>query len=117
MKGSRVFLLLALRGLTILTLSSITPSSQAADDVDRSRVAAGSAVLENVVKASAGANAVSVPCPFAASLLDVYGYEWNLMDFAPLARALAYGKPCVTLPAEAFLIKHVRDSDDGPRGR
>jgi hypothetical protein len=60
------------------------------------------------------ANAVSIPYPFAASVLDIHGYEWNLMDFAPLARALAYHKPVVTLPVkeehyqEAFLRKHVR---------
>jgi hypothetical protein len=60
------------------------------------------------------ANTCSFPYPFAASDLDIHGYEWNLMDLAPLARALAYHKPVVSLPVkeehyqEAFLRKHVR---------
>ncbi len=60
------------------------------------------------------ANAVSIPYPFAASLLDIHGYEVNLMDLAPLARALAHHKPVVSLPVkpehyeEPFLRKHVR---------
>lgn len=60
------------------------------------------------------ANGTSIPYPFAASVLDIHGYEWNLMSFAPLARSLAYRKPVVTLPVkeehyqEAFLRQHVR---------
>lgn len=60
------------------------------------------------------ANAVFATYPFAASVVDIPGYEWNVMDVAPLVRALAYRKPVVSLPVkeehyqEAFIRKHVR---------
>ena len=59
-------------------------------------------------------NLVTFPYPFAASVLDIHGYELKIADSAPIARALAYHKPVVTVPAsegsyeEAFLKKHVR---------
>ena len=60
------------------------------------------------------ANMGVLPFPFAANLLDMHGYEWNIERVAPAARTLAYRKPVVTLPVkpdhytEPWIRKHVR---------
>ena len=71
------------------------------------------------------ANLVGAKYPFDASVIDVPGYELGITEVAPLARALAYRKPVVTVPVgyqkgaemwrfkeqdygEAFLRQHVR---------
>ncbi|MBC7287982.1 MAG: hypothetical protein H5T86_08045, partial [Armatimonadetes bacterium] len=54
------------------------------------------------------------PYPFAAPLLDIHGFEWGIQQAAPIARALAYHKPVVSLPLidehyqEPFIRDHVR---------
>ena len=60
------------------------------------------------------ANMGVCPFPFAAYLLDMHGYEWNIERVAHTARVLAYHKPVVTLPVkpdhytESWIRKHVR---------
>ena len=60
------------------------------------------------------ANMGVLPFPFAAHLLDMHGYEWNIERVAAAARTLAYHKQVVTLPvrpahyAEPWIRKHVR---------
>ena len=60
------------------------------------------------------ANMGVLPFPFAAHLLDMHGYEWNIERVAPTARTMAYHKPVVTLPVrpehytEPWIRKHVR---------
>jgi len=54
------------------------------------------------------------PYPFAARVLDIHGFEWGIERAAPVARALAYHKPVVSLPVsdehyeEPFVRAHVR---------
>lgn len=54
------------------------------------------------------------PYPFAARVLDIHGFEWGIERAAPVARALAYHKPVVSLPVadehyqEPFIRAHVR---------
>ncbi|NOY81507.1 MAG: hypothetical protein GXP31_10950 [Kiritimatiellaeota bacterium] len=46
------------------------------------------------------ANMGVVTFPFAASLLDIHGYEWNIERVGATARTLAFRKPVVTLPVK-----------------
>lgn len=60
------------------------------------------------------ANQCLWPYPFAARVLDIHGFEWGIQRSGPIARALAYHKPVVSLPVadehyqEPFVRDHVR---------
>ncbi len=60
------------------------------------------------------ANMGKLPFPFAATLLDMHGYEWGIERVGAAARTLAYHKPVVTLPVkpehytEPWIRQHVR---------
>ncbi len=60
------------------------------------------------------ANSGRMPYPFAASILDINGFEWNIERMSLIARTLAWHKPVVSLPIkpehyqEPFIRHHVR---------